>query len=385
MSSSCGRRESGLVAVRREPSRWTSRTSRRAAGASPGREGLPVMFVRHALPGERVVARVTEVTSKFARADAVEILRGVAGPGEPRRARTPAPAAAAAATGSTRRLPAQRALKAAVDRPAAAAPRRASTARSPSSPCPAIPDTAAPGAAPGLGWRTRVQFAVGPDGVAGPARRTARTRSIDIGDCLIAHQGIRDLDIPGARLDRRGRGRGRRRRRGRTGQRGGHRHRRGASRHGGPAARRAGQARPRSGRVGCRTRAARSRAQRTLVEGRGLPRRAGGRARLAGERRSGFWQVHPAAADTLSEAVIAALAPKPGDTVLDLYCGAGLFAGAVAAAGRPRRRGDRDRVRPRRGQERQAEPQRPARGCTVRKADVAQAVAAARACRRPGS
>src|ERR1700750_3298244 len=35
-------------------------------------EGLPVMFVRHALPGERVVARVTEVTAKFVRADAVE-------------------------------------------------------------------------------------------------------------------------------------------------------------------------------------------------------------------------------------------------------------------------------------------------------------------------
>ena len=44
-------------------------------------EGLPVMFVRHALPGERVVARVTEVTAKFARADAVEIIAGVAGPG----------------------------------------------------------------------------------------------------------------------------------------------------------------------------------------------------------------------------------------------------------------------------------------------------------------
>src|SRR6516225_1454986 len=38
-------------------------------------DGLPVMFVRHALPGERVVARVTEVTSKFARADAVEVLQ----------------------------------------------------------------------------------------------------------------------------------------------------------------------------------------------------------------------------------------------------------------------------------------------------------------------
>ena len=37
--------------------------------------GLPVMFVRHALPGEHVVARVTEVTSKFARADAVDILQ----------------------------------------------------------------------------------------------------------------------------------------------------------------------------------------------------------------------------------------------------------------------------------------------------------------------
>src|ERR1700722_2676912 len=36
-------------------------------------EGLPVIFVRHALPGEVVLARVTEVTAKFARADAVEI------------------------------------------------------------------------------------------------------------------------------------------------------------------------------------------------------------------------------------------------------------------------------------------------------------------------
>ena len=33
-------------------------------------EGLPVIFVRHALPGERVIAVVTEVTSRFARADA---------------------------------------------------------------------------------------------------------------------------------------------------------------------------------------------------------------------------------------------------------------------------------------------------------------------------
>jgi tRNA/tmRNA/rRNA uracil-C5-methylase (TrmA/RlmC/RlmD family) len=45
-----------------------------------------------------------------------------------------------------------------------------------------------------------------------------------------------------------------------------------------------------------------------------------------------FWQIHPAAADTLIDAVLAVLEPKPGDTALDLYCGAGLFAGALAPA-----------------------------------------------------
>src|ERR1700728_4331755 len=34
----------------------------------------PVVFVRHALPGERVLARITDVTSRLARAEAVEIL-----------------------------------------------------------------------------------------------------------------------------------------------------------------------------------------------------------------------------------------------------------------------------------------------------------------------
>jgi len=36
-------------------------------------EGGPVVFVRHALPGERVLARVTEVTSRLVRAEAVVI------------------------------------------------------------------------------------------------------------------------------------------------------------------------------------------------------------------------------------------------------------------------------------------------------------------------
>jgi tRNA/tmRNA/rRNA uracil-C5-methylase (TrmA/RlmC/RlmD family) len=72
-----------------------------------------------------------------------------------------------------------------------------------------------------------------------------------------------------------------------------------------------------------------ARPKRTLVEGRAyLAERAAGR--LWQVSADGFWQVHPAAADALCAAVLEALAPRPGDTVLDLYCGAGLFAGAVA-------------------------------------------------------
>uniref|UniRef100_UPI002109F4AA class I SAM-dependent RNA methyltransferase n=1 Tax=Streptomyces sp. ODS05-4 TaxID=2944939 RepID=UPI002109F4AA len=44
----------------------------------------------------------------------------------------------------------------------------------------------------------------------------------------------------------------------------------------------------------------------------------------------GFWQVHPKAADTLVTAVMQGLLPRKGDTALDLYCGAGLFTGALA-------------------------------------------------------
>ena len=51
-----------------------------------------VVFVRHALPGERVVAEITEVHRGYLRADAVEVLDAVAGPGRRRRARTPGPA-----------------------------------------------------------------------------------------------------------------------------------------------------------------------------------------------------------------------------------------------------------------------------------------------------
>ena len=47
----------------------------------------------------------------------------------------------------------------------------------------------------GFGWRTKVQFAVRGDGLAG-LRGHRSHEVIDVGDCLIAHPAIRDLGIP---------------------------------------------------------------------------------------------------------------------------------------------------------------------------------------------
>jgi tRNA/tmRNA/rRNA uracil-C5-methylase (TrmA/RlmC/RlmD family) len=312
-------------------------------------DGLPVIFVRHALPGERVVARVTEVTSKFARADAVDILQA-----SPDRVDAPCRYARPGGCGGCdwqhASLPAQRALKAAVitqqlrrlagiDREvtveplpgdAAAAPAPAAhqvdigePASAPgyplSSPGPAPERTTATGGTPGLGWRTRVQFAVDRDGVAG-LRGHRSHRVIDIGDCLIAHQAVRDLDIPGDDWN-------------------------GAAAVevavGGAESTEnfavtviedvGGKQKGNTQRISRRPNGSGRlpNSKRTVVEGRAyLAERAAGR--LWQVSADGFWQVHPAAADTLSQAVLAALDPKPGDTVLDLYCGAGLFAGVVA-------------------------------------------------------
>lgn len=62
-----------------------------------------------------------------------------------------------------------------------------------------------------------------------------------------------------------------------------------------------------------------------------VTQRVGGRAYTLAA--SGFWQVHPRAASLLTERVLAGLEPRPGEKALDLYCGAGLFAGALADRG----------------------------------------------------
>ena len=47
----------------------------------------------------------------------------------------------------------------------------------------------------------------------------------------------------------------------------------------------------------------------------------------------GFWQVHPGAAEVLVQAVLEGLAPSAGERAFDLYCGVGLFTGALVDAG----------------------------------------------------
>ena len=314
----------------------------------------PVVFVRHVLPGERVRARITEVTARFARADAAEILVPSADRVEP-----PCPYARPGGCGGCdwqhASLPAQRELKASVvrqqlrrisgiDRPVTVealpgdepgeARTRARTRR-----------TRAEGrgrtgrrGTPGLGWRTRAKFAVRGDGVAG-LRAHRSHEVINVADCLIAHPGIRDLGVPEQSWPR------------------------AASVEAVVAtdngeravivsgqvrsaalkqttaesvlavASRSGLARPGPrGRSGGRGAPGRQTGNRTtLLRGHShLLQRAAGRTWRVSA--TGFWQVHPAAADTLARAVLDALRPQPGDTVLDLYCGAGLFTGVLAEA-----------------------------------------------------
>jgi tRNA/tmRNA/rRNA uracil-C5-methylase (TrmA/RlmC/RlmD family) len=303
--------------------------------------GFPVVFVRHALPGERVIVRVTEVTSRFARADAVRILQPSSD-----RVQPPCPNARPGACGGCdwqhASLSAQRALKATVIaqqlRRLAGLDREVTVEPLPGDEAASVPpDTTILITArgePGLGWRTRVQFAVRADGVAG-LRAHRSHEVVDIGDCPIAHPGIRELGIPrrlwpGASAVEAVVGSGEPAERAvivtRAGRGGGRRD-----------AGRGGDGRFRSAEAeqdwahAVPAEAVLSRAGRGLTPLRGrahvLQRAAGREWRVSA---GAFWQVHPAAADTLTAAVVAALGPKPGDRVLDLYCGAGLFAGAVA-------------------------------------------------------
>jgi len=254
------------------------------------------------------------VTARFARADATEILDP-----SPDRVDPPCPYAGPGRCGGCdwqhASLQAQRQLKAAVVRQQLS--RLAGLDRE-------VVVEAVPGAgADGLGWRTAVSFAVDEDGSAGLRRHRSR-EIVRISACLIAHPLVTDAAVPArpwpgaeavevSAVPE-------------TGERGVL-----VTTRGRPG--KAGTDWPESleGVPADSVQLTGSRGGRVPVRGRGyLTRRAAGRDWRV--TLGGFWQVHPGAADLFGAAVLAAAQPRPGDTALDLYCGAGLFTGLLAEA-----------------------------------------------------
>jgi tRNA/tmRNA/rRNA uracil-C5-methylase (TrmA/RlmC/RlmD family) len=281
-----------------------------------------VVLVRHALPGERVLAQVTDSTARLARADAVQVLAASPDRVEPRCPHAH-PGGCGGCDWQHASPEAQRRLKAAVI--SQQLRRIAGLDRE-------VTVEALPGDPAGLGWRTRVRFAVGPDGTAG-LRKHRSHEVVDVGHCPIAHPLVDEAGVtarpwPGAAGVQPVTSPG-------TGQR---------AIVVTPATNRPGKPGKRAGSSGRRERYAEWVEPGTdpvLVANRGgglaalrggpfLEQVAAGRTWRVGA--GVFWQVHPAAADALTEAVQQTLAPRPGDVALDLYCGAGLFAGVLADA-----------------------------------------------------
>ena len=256
-----------------------------------------VVFVRHTLPGERVRVRVTEgqVGDRFVRADAIEIVEA-----SPHRVPAPCPYAVPGGCGGCDfqhvDVAHQRLLKRDVIREQL---ERLGGLDVP------VEVRAVPGETDGLRWRTRVEFAVDGQGHAG-LRRHRSHEVVPLEDCLIATdgvigsgvldtawQGVSAVDVIDADhpdepvlvpITRD--------------------HGRDEVRHHGPGA-----------------------AKRTALAGGlvgQLVRDGSWTAEYVVAAR-GFWQVHPGAADTFLSRVCALLEARPGDRVLDLYAGSGLF------------------------------------------------------------
>jgi tRNA/tmRNA/rRNA uracil-C5-methylase (TrmA/RlmC/RlmD family) len=256
-----------------------------------------VVFVRHCLPGERVIAAVTEETKSYLRADALEIIAS-----SPERVTPPCPYAGPGRCGGCDwqhvALAGQRRLKA--DLVAEQLRRLAGVER-------AVEVEEVAGAPDGLGWRTRVRFGVDDAGRLG--LRKHRSHDLQLVDgCLIASAGVEALRV---------------------------------EQHQWPgiddlevfASEESGE-----GMVSLTTRRRRLGQLPSLDAGLVVNGRiARGPERLAFEvlgrhfevSAGVFWQVHPGAAHVLGRAVLDGLGASLGDRVADLYAGAGLFAGLL--------------------------------------------------------
>jgi tRNA/tmRNA/rRNA uracil-C5-methylase (TrmA/RlmC/RlmD family) len=248
-----------------------------------GDEHGQVVFVRHALPGERVTVEITELHRGYLRGDAVEIHEASAD-----RVSAPCPYAHPGGCGGCDLQhvagPAQLEWKAAVIREQLARPGGLSAAT--------IEDLSVrvqplPGGL--LDWRTRVRYAVDAAGRPGLLQHRSH-QVVPIDRCRIAHPAIQQLDV--------------------------------TSREWAEA-------------TAIET-VASSGGDVTVVTQPAGPDDGEPQVREVAAGREwhvpvqGFWQVHPAAADTLIGAVLEMLKPAPGEVAWDLYGGAGLFAAALS-------------------------------------------------------
>jgi tRNA/tmRNA/rRNA uracil-C5-methylase (TrmA/RlmC/RlmD family) len=285
-----------------------------------------VVFVRHALPGELVDVRLTEAGegARFWRGDAVAVHEASPDRVEPR-CPVARPGGCGGCDWQHASTAAQRRLKADVVREQL---RRLARLEEPD-----LEVEPVPGDAEGLGWRTRVRFAVDGRGRAG-LRRHRSHDVVPIAACPIADPevdavgvearrwpGVRAVEVVAARRDAE------------------------VERlvvvDPVPPARpghTAHPGRPRPPRVPSLAAPA-----SVAVRGANGVERMRGRGWVAEQVRvdgvvrtfrvsgAGFWQVHPGAAQALLDAVLAATSPERGERALDLYCGVGLFAVGLAA------------------------------------------------------
>ncbi|KRB75869.1 SAM-dependent methyltransferase [Nocardioides sp. Root190] len=201
-----------------------------------------VVFVRHALPGERVVVEITDGTDgdKFWRGDAIEVLSA-----SPDRVEPPCRYAGPGLCGGCDfqhvDLAAQRGLKAAVV--------QEQLRRMAGLDIEVVVEQV-PGDDQGLGWRTRQRYVHLPDGQRGMRKHRSHD-VVPVDTCLLEAADGPSYEVHGQRFE--------------------------------------------------------------VADG-------------------GFWQVHPGAPTALVDAVLGALAPQPGESVLDLYAGVGLFSRFLADA-----------------------------------------------------
>jgi tRNA/tmRNA/rRNA uracil-C5-methylase (TrmA/RlmC/RlmD family) len=148
------------------------------------------LFIRHALPGESAVVRITEVARRIVRADAVEILSA-----SPDRVAPPCRWSGAGGCGGCDfqhvSVPAQRRLKGQVLRESL----QRFGGLAADDPLLDVQLTELPGAPDGLHWRTRMTWATATDGKRG-LRRYRSHDVVPVDECLIATP---DVSRPGQR------------------------------------------------------------------------------------------------------------------------------------------------------------------------------------------